>query len=238
MVDPHSVVVIDDDPVERRRTASILRSAGLHAREVSGSEAPQAMARGTPPAAVVLDVSLDGITGYEICRRIREMHGERVGVIFVSSVRADPIDRVAGLLLGADDYLPKPFVPDELIARVLRLIWRHDNGGHDVNRHEERHASRPDRLRTPNASNGHQASPDRPYDLTGRELEVLRLLAAGFDQRTVARRLVVSTATISTHIQRILGKLGVHNRAQAVALAHREGLVGELDVDRDSPMRR
>ena len=60
--------------------------------------------------------------------------------------------------------------------------------------------------------------------LTGRELEVLRLLAGGLDQGEIARQLVISPKTVGTHIQRVLTKLGVHSRAQAVALAHEHGL--------------
>jgi len=237
MDDPRLVLVVDDDPVERRRTASILRAAGLAARQATGSEASLLMAGATPPATVVLEVSLDGITGYEICRRIRESHGDRIGVIFVSGVRADPIDRVAGLLLGADDYLPKPFAPDELTARVLGLIRRHAVGRHDVTKDGARSGWFVDQPGAGNRADGNGTHGRRPYDLTDREFEVLQLLASGLDQPAVARRLVVSTGTISTHIQRILGKLGVHNRAQAVALAYREGLVDQLDIARpESPL--
>jgi two-component system nitrate/nitrite response regulator NarL len=222
MDDARVVLVVDDDRAERRRTVSVLRSAGLEARELSGSEAPGAFEADDPPAAVVLDVSLDGITGYELCRRIREMHGDRVGIVFVSGVRTEPIDRVAGLLIGADDYLPKPFVPDELTARVLRLVRRN---GHGVRSGSGKGARDGWFVHGPAIGNGQHPRTDRPYELTDRELEVLRLLAAGLDQAAVARRLVVSAATVSTHIQRILSKLGVHSRAQAVAIAHREGLV-------------
>ena len=62
--------------------------------------------------------------------------------------------------------------------------------------------------------------------LTGREQEILRLLAAGLDQAAIASLLVISPKTVSTHIQRILGKLGVRSRAQAVAFAHQHGLAG------------
>ena len=62
-------------------------------------------------------------------------------------------------------------------------------------------------------------------ELTPRELEVLQLLAEGLTQTQIARQLVISPRTVGTHIQNLLGKLNVHSRAQAVALAHRMGLV-------------
>jgi DNA-binding NarL/FixJ family response regulator len=116
-------------------------------------------------------------------------------------LRTEPYDRVGGLLLGADDYLAEPFAPDELLARVRRLVARsRDNSS--------------------------------ALDLTKRELEILRLLASGRNQSQIAAALVIAERTVATHIQHILAKLGVHSRAQAVAVAHRRGLGAD---DRRSP---
>lgn len=211
---PDPVLVVDDDEQQRSLIVSILTAGGFDARAVACGEEALEMLATMKPRAIVLDISLPGISGYEVCRRVREEHGDDIGIVFVSAVRADAIDRVAGLLIGADDHLAKPFVPDELTARVRRLVSRRaENGtGADGANH-----------------NGHRARTSRvradPYGLTDREFEVLGLLASGYDQPDVAERLVVSRSTVATHIQRILGKLEVHNRAQAVALALREGLV-------------
>jgi DNA-binding NarL/FixJ family response regulator len=218
------VLVVDDDAVDRDHTTAILQQAGFDTRVLSGADAAMALSPDDPdaPAVVVLDVSLEGITGYEVCRRLRDAHGDEMGIIFVSGERTDPIDRVAGLLLGADDYLAKPFDPDELTARVLSLLRRKGAGsGARMNGSANGIGA------SGNGTNGNRPGDHatRPYQLTERELEVLRLLADGLDQAEVARDLFVSTTTVATHIQRILGKLHVHNRAQAVALAHREGLV-------------
>jgi DNA-binding NarL/FixJ family response regulator len=118
-------------------------------------------------------------------------------VFFISAVRIEAFDRAAGLLIGADDYLVKPLDPDELIARVRTHLRPHSR-----------------------ATEAHS----RLALLTPRELEVLRLLADGMDQRAIAERLVISPKTVATHIQHVLEKLGVHSRAQAVAAAHRYGL--------------
>lgn len=217
MVAEGVVLVVDDDVADRRLTTGILRAAGFETRELSGKDAARSANDGgdQAPAAVVMNVSLEGITGYEVCRRLRIAHGDGVGIVFLSADRTEPIDRVAGLLLGADDYLVKPFLPDELTARVLRLVQRngHGNGYGQAAINGSRNGS------------SHLNGRRHPYELTDRELQVLELLAAGHDQAEVARRLVVSSTTIGTHIQRILSKLGVHNRAQAVALALRESLV-------------
>jgi DNA-binding NarL/FixJ family response regulator len=119
--------------------------------------------------------------------------------MLISGERIEAYDRVAGLLLGADDYVVKPFAPDELTARVRRLIARSSAA---------------------EQANGHPK-------LTRREGEVLRLLARGRGQIEIANELVISSKTVASHIQHILAKLGVHSRAQAVAVAHRSGLFVE-----------
>ena len=157
-----------------------------------------AHARAERPSLVVLDVHLPDISGYEVCRELRDEFGDLLPIIFVSGERTESYDRVGGLLLGADDYVVKPFASDELLARVRRLLAR--SAQNDVVR--------------------------RSYDLTPRELEITELLAAGHSQAAIAERLVLSEKTVATHIQHILPKLGVHSRAEAVAFAHREGLDG------------
>ena len=125
-----------------------------------------------------------------------ERFGDALPVVFVSGERTESFDRVAGLQLGADDYLSKPFAPDELIARLRRLL--------------------PD-SELPADEKGRPA-------LTPREEEVLKLLASGLAQGEIAKELVISPKTVASHIERILAKLGVNSRAQAVAVAHRTGL--------------
>jgi DNA-binding NarL/FixJ family response regulator len=155
----------------------------------------------TRPGLVVLDVRLPGISGYEVLRQLQESVGDDLPVILVSGERMDNEDVVAGLLLGADDYVVKPFHPDELLARIRRSLKRNRIA----------------------AATGNGA-PSPLVGLTTREAEVLGLLADGFTQAEIAARLVVSPRTVGTHIQHILSKLDVHNRAQAVALALRSGL--------------
>jgi DNA-binding NarL/FixJ family response regulator len=67
---------------------------------------------------------MPGLSGYELCHRLREELGEAISIILISGVRTDGLDRIAGLLLGADDYVVKPFDPNELMARVRRLLER------------------------------------------------------------------------------------------------------------------
>ena len=161
-----------------------------------GTEVVEAAVREVP-AAIILEVELPGLDGYEVCRELRERFGPALPIIFTSGERTDALDQAAGLLLGADDYVTKPVEPAELIARVRRLVER------------------------PRA-NGHAGTSDRFPALTGREREVLELLGEGYRQDEIAARLVISPKTVATHIQHVLAKLDVRSSAQAVALVLRD----------------
>src|SRR5205823_3978875 len=85
-----------------------------------GSEALEAVLEESV-VLVLLEVRLEDTSGYEVCRQLRHERGDALPIIFVSEDRTESSDRVAGLLLGADDYLAKPIAPDELVARVPPL---------------------------------------------------------------------------------------------------------------------
>jgi DNA-binding NarL/FixJ family response regulator len=199
------VLIVDDDASIRELIGSLLARVGFASRHAASAEQALELAERETPSVAIVDVHLGGgKSGYEVCHELRERLPD-LAIVFVSGERTESFDRVAGFLLGADDYIVKPFDPDELIARVRRL----------AERGEKRPASqRP-------STNGHSTG------LTSRELQVLRLLAGGLGQTEIARELSLSPKTVATHIQNILAKLGVHSRAQAVAMAHRLGLMDE-----------
>ena len=184
------VLVVDDDPIVCELVATTLDEHGYPTRRASDVREALYLIERETPDVVVLDVHLPDISGYQLCRRLRDDYGDSIGIILLSGERKESLDRAAGLLLGADDYMVKPFVLDELLARVQRLAKR----------------TRPI-ARTVVAG------------LTRRELEILRLLACGLDHIDIARDLVITAKTVEKHIEHILLKLGVHSRAQAIALA-------------------
>ena len=194
-----AVFVIDADPLCRRLISGLLEGEGFEPREAENGDEAFELMRLERPVLAVVDVHVPGTSGYAIHRRLRERFGDWLPVVFVSGERTEPPDRVAGLLLGADDYIIKPFDPDEFVARVRALCRRSGIAEAD----HDRHADLP--------------------TLTTRERQILRLLAEGLDQAQIAARLVISPKTVSTHIQHVLAKLGVHSRAQAVAVALRAG---------------
>jgi DNA-binding NarL/FixJ family response regulator len=185
-------LIADEDPTSRGDLARVLEAAGYEIRQVaSGEEALQAVSE-VRPSIVLLEIPLGGMSGYEVCRALREQAAE-MPIVFVSGSRTESYDRVAGLLVGADDYIVKPYAPDELLARVRYLVRR----------------SQP-------------LTPSVTERLTRREREVLRLLAQGLRQDEIAGRLVISRKTVATHVANILRKLGVRSQTQAVAAAYRE----------------
>lgn len=189
---PGPILVVDDDEGFRTFVAEVLENVGYRTEQLANGVDVLPAAEAERPATVLLDVQLPGLNGYQVCRDLRDQYGDAVPVLFISGERTEALDRAAGLLLGADDYMIKPIDPGELIARVGRLLKEQ-------------------------GSNGEAPEDEKLASLTQREHEVLDLLTEGYQQDEIAHRLVISPKTVATHIQRILGKLDVRSRAQAVA---------------------
>jgi DNA-binding NarL/FixJ family response regulator len=193
-----TILVVDDDSHFRQLMSTVLERAGYSTIEaVTGEEALEAAHR-QRPALVLLDVKLPGVDGYEVCRELKEAFGHELPVFLISGERTEGFDLAAGLLIGADESLAKPVDLDDLLARIRKY-------------------AAPDT----SLAGGEIAA----RDLTKREREVLGLLAQGLNQGEIADALGIREKTVATHIQHVLEKLGVHSRAEAVALAHRSGLV-------------
>ena len=197
------MLVVGDDADGSDLVREVLERAGMQTVGLSrGAEVVDEVRR-ERPALVILEVSLPDVNGYEVCRSLRSEFGDGLPIILTSAERVDPLDCTAALMLGADDYVGKPFDHGELVARVRRLA------------------------RSQRGANGTPAAVLN--NLTPRELEVLKLLAEGKRPSEIALELVVSSKTVSNHMQRLFAKLGVHSQSQAVALAFQHGLV-EPDV--------
>ena len=173
----HSILVADGDADCRALVSELFGRVGLFTREASSGYEALELAESSRPSLVLLDVELPGMSGYETCRELRNLYGETLPLILLSGTRVEALDRIAGLLIGADDYIVKPFDPGELLARARLLLRRNGNG------QEHR--------------NGHSPSLD---SLTPREREVLDLLAEGRSQDEIAQELFITPKTVATHI--------------------------------------
>jgi DNA-binding NarL/FixJ family response regulator len=192
----HPTAILGDaDAVARAELAQLLTSVGYAVVEAADGAEALALALTKRPDLVVLDVALGGTSAYEVCRRLRETHGQRLPIALVTEHRIEPADEVAGLLLGADEYFAKPIHADLFVARIRRVLART------------------------------APPPAHSSTLTPRENEVLALLVHGVEPRDIAARLGITDKTTATHIEHILAKVGAHSRAQAVAFAVRDHMV-------------
>ena len=182
--------------------ASVLERVGYETVEAFTAHEALEVASQERPRLVVLEVCLEGLSGYEACRELRDRFGDQLPIVFVSAERAESHDRVAGFLVGGDEFIVKPFAVDEFVARLRRLLERAEG-------------------RTVFES-----------ALTPREIEVLSLVADGLSRDAIAKQLYISPKTVGTHVERVFTKLGVHTRAQAVAYAYQHGLLPTVSRDR------
>jgi two-component system, OmpR family, phosphate regulon response regulator PhoB len=116
------ILVVDPDEEFRTYVADLLENAGYPTVRLASGNAVLPAALAERPAAVLLEVDLPELNGYEVCRELRDRYSDDVPIIFVAGERTDALDRSAGLLVGADDYMVKPVDAGELIARVRRLV--------------------------------------------------------------------------------------------------------------------
>jgi two-component system, OmpR family, response regulator MprA len=121
------VLVVEDDRPIRRMLERTLAAEGYRVSGVGDGGAALAAVERSAPDLVVLDVGLPGLDGLAVCRRLRDK-GLALPIL-VLTARDAVIDRVAGLDAGADDYLVKPFAPEELLARVRALLRRGESPG-------------------------------------------------------------------------------------------------------------
>ena len=196
------VLLIDHAPDTVRMIAEALDDAGYTVLVATdGATALQRVER-VIPDAVLLDACMPGMDGFETCRRLKQAPGMRtVPVIFMTGL-AETERLVEGLSAGGVDYLVKPVVPDELVARL------------------QAHLRVAREMNAAMRSRGEDAAPAAvllPNPLTQREMDVLQWVACGKTNRDVAEILGMSPRTVNKHLEHIYEKLGVETRTAAVA---------------------
>jgi phosphate regulon transcriptional regulator PhoB len=212
---PPDVLVVEDEPDIRNLIVHHLTRDGFRCRAVaSGAEALQRVKAATPDL-VVLDLMLPGMDGLDVCRRLRSDPGSARVPIIMLTAKADEVDRVLGLEMGADDYVVKPFSPKELVARVRAVLRR------------ARPASTAQVLSggaiTLDTARHHVTVGGAPVELTPKEFELLHALleSAG---RVLSREHLLSkvwgyaradeieSRTVDVHVRRLRAKLGDESR--------------------------
>ena len=212
------VVIADDQALVRGGFRLILSTAGIPvvAEAADGKEAIAAVLKHRPDV-VLMDIRMPVMDGLEATRRILESRpGQDVRVIMLTTFDLDQYV-YAALAAGASGFLLKAVSPEHLVAAVLLVRTGDALLAPSITRRlVERFAPRP----------GGPDLPGRDLSvLTPRELEVLGLIAQGMSNAELASALTLSAATVKTHVARILAKLDLRDRVQAVVLAYQTGLI-------------
>ncbi len=205
------IFVVEDDRDIANLVSLYLTKSGWHPEVFDSGTDALAAIRQAPPDLVILDLMLPGMDGLAICRALRsDAATARIPVIMVTA-RGDETDRIVGLELGADDYLPKPFSPNELVARVKALLRRAQPAGPSEQTHRFRSITM-DLTRHTVSDGAHDVK------LTAKEFLLLQYLLE-HRGRVLSRDLLLGdvwgyrytggTRTVDVHIRRLREKLPV-----------------------------
>ena len=199
------VLIVEDDPLLAQGLTETLRRKGYKADAVSSAEHADSAVRLNDVDLVILDIGLPGMDGFAWLKRLRARGGEQA--VLVLSARDGLADRVHGLTLGADDYLPKPFAPEELLARVSALARR----GRAMRSRRIDHGPLSIDLKGKRASIA-----GKPLDLPQREYAILEFLFSNIDGIVAKDKIAGAVTTwdeelsanaIEVHISRLRAKL-------------------------------
>ena len=201
------VLIIDDDRKHNELLQTYFKRFGINLIAALESESGMRKLHREDPDLLLLDVMLPGMDGFEICREVRK--SSNIPIIMLTA-RGDVIDRVSGLELGADDYIPKPFEPRELVARVQAILRRSDAAGAVGTLLEFEGMSIDTETRSVKVDG-------KSVDLTSMEFELLLILARRHGKK-MSRDDILSelrgidaailTRSVDIMISRLRGKLG------------------------------
>jgi DNA-binding NarL/FixJ family response regulator len=212
--DPRKTIwLVEDNAPFRKNIAELITGSGLmECERVFGSceEAVTALRSELPPEVLLMDINLPGLSGLEGTRAVKSI-APTVKVV-VLTVFDDNEKIFQALCAGADGYLLKSIMPEDLLAALGEILA----GGAPMNSHIAR--------KVLDLFTRH-VIPTADYQLTPREKDILRHLIEGSPKKQIAADLFLSFHTIDTHLRNIYAKLQVHSRSEAVAKALRERLL-------------
>ena len=217
------ILIADDDAQIRDVVRIALTQAGFTVSEAGDGRAALEMAQSLSPDLIVLDIGMPEMDGLEVCRELRKTSD--VPVLFLTA-QGDEIDRVVGLEMGADDYVPKPFSPRELVARVRAILKRTQTVVLD-------HAVLRRGVLSVDPARHLCHVQDVPVTLTSREMDLLERLIARPDNVMSRPQLVdaiygtnvnVSDRTMDSHLRNVRAKLTKAGCADAIETVHGVGI--------------
>lgn len=217
------ILLVDDDANLLRVLNRYLTKQGYVVQAASSVQEALRLFELEPPDLIVSDVNLPEVNGLEFCKQVRRRRrGELLPFIFLSGCGAID-DRLAGLRVGADDYLPKPFEPRELVARIEAMLERARRTQAEMLRLLQEPSTlntvqqpRPTMTRVPEAHN---------LPLSPAERRVFDEIVAGMTNRQIAEKHYLSIRTVQSHVASILRKLSLERRSEIIRFAFEHNLV-------------
>ncbi len=204
------ILIAEDEPDMLRLITTTLRTAGFEVLETGDGSGAIAEAQRKSPDLLVLDLMLPGMDGLEVCRTLKsDSQTAKIPVVMLTA-RAEEIDRIVGLELGADDYVTKPFSPRELVLRIKNILRRTQQPASEE-------AVLTSGAITIDRSRMEVTVHGKPVDLTATELKLLTLLVERRGRVQSREALLdevwgyetaIDTRTVDTHIRRLREKLG------------------------------
>jgi diguanylate cyclase (GGDEF)-like protein len=213
----NEVVLIVDDAADVRQLAQMsLTAAGFVVEEAGSGAAGVTMARRLQPSCVLLDLNMPGMNGLEACKELRAQAETRGCTIVMLTTSVEAADKAEAFLVGADDYIIKPFAPRDLVSRVRAAIKRRRDTVSSVGRQID--AVLLDMLKVARDQTPEVDLMSESEKLSTRQLEVLRRLLAGERVPSIARALYLSQSTVRNHLSVIYQRLGVHSQEELIQL--------------------
>ncbi len=227
---PARLLLVDDEPGLRTAVKAYLEDEGFAVTTANDGEEGWTLAQELLPDVIISDVMMPRLDGYGLLQRLRA--DERLGgtpVIFLTA-KGMTADRIAGFNAGADDYIPKPFDPDELVARVHNVVRRQERLLAEAARFADADIGQMARqiteIRSLLSSSGGKKPPAAVrLEFTPREASVLQLVAEGLMNKEIARRLETSIRNVEKYVSRLFTKTGTASRTELVRYALEHGLV-------------
>ncbi len=225
------ILLVDDEPGLRTAVQAYLEDEGFQVTTAVDGEEGWEKAQKMIPDVIISDVMMPRCDGYGLLKKIRE--DERLGgtpVIFLTA-KGMTADRTQGYQAGVDDYMPKPFDPDELVARVKNVVQRQERllteaarfANADVGQMAKQITEIKSMLSHGDKNNARKD--DSIPNFTPREASVLQLVAEGLMNKEIARQLETSIRNVEKYVSRLFIKTGTSSRTELVRYALENHLV-------------